>query len=346
MSLPRKMRAVQVTALDGKPESISISDLAAPELGPGQVLIKVFASPINPSDLLFLKGAPLYSWMRETSVSSQRSVPAVPGYEGSGRVIAAGPGMLPGLLKGRRVACVVTAPSAQNGMWAEYVVTEARLCIPLLPSVGLLEGATMLVNPLCAWALVSEARSSGHRSLVQTAAASATGKMILRLAQKFSLGIVNVVTKPEHVGPLRGMGARHVFCSTEKAFEERLREACHEAGTTIGFDAIGGEMAGTVLRAMPAHSRLLVYGGLSGQSCKVELETLLVGRKRLEGFWLPNWAQERNLFNQLRIAYKVQKLLRSVLKTDIRGHVPLERAAEAIQSYSAKMSEGKILLLP
>ena len=140
------MRAVQLRAYDGNPESVAVVELPVPRPGPGQVLIRVAASPINPSDLMFIRG--LYGF--------KKPLPVIPGFEGSGTVVEAGSGMLPRFLKGRRVACAAADPNIAGGMWAEYLVTSAQLCVPLSKQVDMEQGATMLVNPLTAWALMEE----------------------------------------------------------------------------------------------------------------------------------------------------------------------------------------------
>ncbi len=118
------MRAVQLRAYDGAPASIAVVEMPVPRPGPGQVLVRVHASPVNPSDYFFLRG--LYSF--------KKPLPTVPGFEGSGTVVEAGPGLLPRLLKGKRVACSTAAPGMAGGMWAEYVATSAQLCVPLRKS--------------------------------------------------------------------------------------------------------------------------------------------------------------------------------------------------------------------
>jgi NADPH:quinone reductase len=140
------MRAVQLRAYDGNPESIAVVEFPVPRPGPGQVLIRVAASPINPSDLMFIRG--LYG--------VKKPIPAAPGFEGSGTVVEAGSGAMPRFRKGRRVACAAPDPNIAGG-----IVTSAQLCVPLSNQVDMEQGATMLVNPLTAWALMEKARLGG-----------------------------------------------------------------------------------------------------------------------------------------------------------------------------------------
>ena len=134
----------------------------SPRPGIGQVLVRMAAAPINPSDIGFLQG----------SYGAHGGASAVPGFEGSGTVVAAGGGYLTRLLLGRRVAF----SDASGGTWAEYHAANASLCVPLKKDITLEQGAMLLVNPLTALALLSIARQGRHKALVNTAAASALGR--------------------------------------------------------------------------------------------------------------------------------------------------------------------------
>src|SRR5262245_27971629 len=136
--LPATMRAVQLRDYDGKPGSLTVAEISLPRPGPGEVLVRVSASPVNPSDLMFITGR--YGF--------KKPLPATPGLEGSGTVVEAGSGLMARFMKGRRVACAAADPKTSGGMWAEYIVTAAQFCVPLRKNVDMEQGATMLVNPL------------------------------------------------------------------------------------------------------------------------------------------------------------------------------------------------------
>jgi NADPH:quinone reductase-like Zn-dependent oxidoreductase len=335
-SLPATMRAVQLRNYDGKPDSLTVAEVPVPRPGPGEVLVKVFASPVNPSDLMFIIG----------NYGFKKPLPTTPGFEGSGTVVETGSGFMAKFMKGRRVACAAADAKVGGGLWAEYVVTSAQFCVPLGKNVVMEHAATMLVNPLTAWALVDAARSGGHRAAVQTAAASALGRMVVRLGQRFRLPIVNVVRRAEQVELLRGMGAEHVLNSSDPDFDNQLRQTCHQLHATIGFEAVAGEMSGRVLTAQPQGSRMLIYGGLSLRPVAVDPGPLIFEGKKLEGFWLSGWLRHRNLVSQLRVARQVQSMLAGDLKTEIRARLPLEKAAEGVAQYSSEMTAGKVLIVP
>ena len=225
-------------------------------------------------------------------------------------------------------------------------MTSAQLCVPLRKSVTLEQGATMLVNPLTAWALMGEARRGRHRSVVQTAAASALGRMILRLGRRFSIPVINVVRRAEQVELLRGMGAEHVLNSSDARFVERLREACHRLHATLGFDAVAGEMTRIVLRAQPPGSRLLLYGALSLSAAETDPGSLIFEEKRLEGFYLSNWLRRKSFLGQLQLTRQVQQLLSAELKTEIQARLPLEEIRRALKMASTYSTAGKVLLTP
>ena len=253
---------------------------------------------------------------------------------------------MPRFLKGRRVACAAADPNIAGGMWAEYLVTSAQLCVPLSKQVDMEQGATMLVNPLTAWALMEEARLGRHPAVVQTAAASALGRMVVRLGQKFSIPTINVVRRADQVELLRKMGAEHVLNSSDPGFDAGLGDLCHRLGASIGFDAVAGEMSARVLRGQPRGSRLLVYGALSLEASQIDPASLIFEGKRVEGFWLSAWLRQRNMLSQLRVTRHVQQMLAGDLKTEIRARLPLEEAARGLEQYASNMTGGKILLLP
>ena len=153
-ALPPHMRAVVLKDYEGTPQSLAAADFAVPRLRSGQVLIKMAASPIGPADLMFLKG----------QYGITKPLPVVPGFEGSGTVIASGGGWLGWGLVGKPVACLALEDG--HGTWAEYMVTSADLCIPLFKHTSFEQGACLTINPMTACALVEIARTDGHTALV------------------------------------------------------------------------------------------------------------------------------------------------------------------------------------
>lgn len=333
-SIPDHYTAVEVTTYDGSLESLRLTEKPMPQPEPGQVIVKMHAVPLNPSDLMFLKG--LYGVVKP--------LPAVPGWEGSGIVMASGGGFIANRLVGKRVACASRVNG--DGTWAQYLLTSAVRCIPLRRELSDEQGATLIVNPLTAWALMEIARKHRASAFVQTAAASALGRMIIRLSQKFGLPGIHVVRRQEQVEALRSLGAEHVLNSSEPGFDERLRDGCARLHAKIAFEAVSGELSARVLRAMPRGSRLILYGGLSESPCMADPRDLIFEEKQIEGFFLADWLAKRNVIHQLRLGRQIQSLLGAELQTEVRARFPLEQVHDALRVYTVQMTGGKVLLVP
>jgi NADPH:quinone reductase-like Zn-dependent oxidoreductase len=296
------------------------------------VLVRVAASPINPSDIGFIGG----------NYGAHGTAPAIPGFEGSGTVVAAGGGLFGRLLVGRRVAFA----SPQGGAWAEYVATPAMRCIPIPAQLPLDEAAILIVNPLTAIAFFDIAREGSHAAMVSNAAASALGRMIIRMAKALRVPVVNVVRRPEQVELLRSIGAEHVLGSYEEGFASRLRDVAANLRATLILDAVGGPELGQLVESAPVGSTIVAYASLSGQSSVFNQRTLIRDNKRIESFYLGHWAAQKGLWRTLRDVLKVRSLAATELRTTIRSRLPLSAAQEAVDAYRKDMSSGKILLVP
>lgn len=324
------MHAVQLDEPNGP---LTLREVPVPRPRAGQVLVRMAAAPINPSDIGQLAGG---SYVGETKY------PFTPGIEGSGTVVAAGAGFLPRLLTGRRVAC---SALAGNGTWAEYMVTSAQLCVPLHGSVSLEQGAMLLVNPLSALAIFEIAAQGKHRALVSTAAASALGGMLLRLGKRRGLPVIHIVRRPAQVDLVRGHGGQHVLNSSDADFVAQLRTLAGKLQATLFLDAIGGSLTQQLAEAAPHGSTLLLYSRLSNQPCLIDPRTALVKHLRFEGWFLANWIREKNLLQVLNLSRQAQALLSSDLQSPIQQRLPLAAAQQAVAAYLQNMTAGKILLV-
>ncbi len=332
-SIPTTMRAAVLTDYKGS-SNLNIERIPVPKPGPGQVLVRMAYAAVNPSDLGFIRG--LYGF--------KKNLPAVAGFEGSGTIVAAGSGLIPTLLCGRRVACAAASPNIQGGTWAEYLVTDAKSCVPIQKHISLQEAACMLVNPFTAWALMQIARQNGHQAILQSAAASALGQMIIKLGQHLSIETINIVRRDEQIEMLRKLGAKHVLNSNDENFTVKLREICHDLPVSLGFDAVAGDLSSQMLHAMPDNSRLLVYGALSERPCRVNYDSLIFKGQSVQGFWLSRWFEKMNIFTLLLHANKVQRLLATDLQTVIHKQIVLEDILSEIVLYSKQMTSGKLLV--
>lgn len=326
------MRAVVLRSFSA-PIELTLDTVDIPPLHSGQVLVKMAAASINPSDLLFLGN----------QYGVKRTLPIVPGFEGSGTVVAAGGSLLGRWLVGKRIAC--RAPESGHGTWAEYLVCRADLCIPLKKNVSLEQGATLTVNPLTAWALLELARRERHRAIVQTAAASAVGKMIARLARRYRIEVIHIVRRREQVEGLKSQGCAYVLDSRQSGFSAQLKMLSGRLDATLAFDAVGGELTALLGSQMPRGSRIVVYGALSGDDCQINPLDLIYQGKSLTGFWLNQWIKPMSWAAKFRMTSRVQNLLAGELATPVQARYPLEKTKEAIDFYKSHRSEGKVLLV-
>jgi NADPH2:quinone reductase len=330
ISIPESMVAVQ---LDRNSGPLTVRQCPVPRPGPGEVLIRMAAAPINPSDLAFLKG----------SYGIQKPFPAVPGIEGSGIVVTAGSGVFPLWLIGKRVGCI--APSTANGTWAEYMVTPATRCFPLGKNLTLEQGAMLVVNPMTAIAFFNIVKREKHEAIVNNAAASALGRMILRLGLKHGVPVINIVRRQEQEDLLHSLGAKYVLNSNHPDFSHQLRMLTHQVKATLILDAVAGRQTQQLLEAAPFGSTVLIYAHLSGEPLGINPHTLTHEDKRIAGFYLANWVAKKRFLQVLRDTQKVQRLAHDELRTTVQRRLPLSAAQQALDIYQNNMTSGKVLLV-
>jgi NADPH:quinone reductase len=333
-NIPNTMLAIVLTESGVLP---MVATIRVPKPGPGEVLVKMHSTPINPSDLAFLAGG----------YGIKKPFPVVPGFEGSGTVVDAGKGILPKIWLGKKVACA--ASSKYNGCWAEYMVTTASSCVPLSKNISMEQGSMMFVNPMTAIAFFDVYKTTPNpskklRGIINTAAASALGRMIIQLGKQKGIPVISVVRREEQVEMLKSAGAEYVVNSSEHEFEINLKELAHRLNATILFDAVGGIMPQQLLDAAPKESKLFIYGRLSEETCEISLRHLIFTSNQIQGFWLTNWLHEKGMLKTIITIREVQSLLGKELTTTINQQYPPEKINEAIETYKNNMSKGKVII--
>ena len=330
-SIPESMQAIRLEEENGK---LQVRELPVPKPGPGEVLVRMAASTINPSDIGFL-----YS----TSGYSNRTLPVTPGIEGSGTVVAAGSGFLPNFLLNKRVSC--TRSGTRDGTWAQFLLTKASLCSPLKKDISFERGATLVVNPMTALAFFEIIEKGGHAAFVNTAAASQLGRMLVRMAHKKGIPLINIVRRAEQAELLRSLGAEHVLVSTEADFDQRLKELAQRLNATLFLEAISGEFTQRLIDASPKGSLILLYSNLSRSLAQINPNSLWYFDRRVEGFILSTWAPKQSFLKILLFTRRVQNLAHTDLTTTFRKRIPFTSAQEGLELYQNNMTAGKILLV-
>jgi NADPH:quinone reductase-like Zn-dependent oxidoreductase len=331
MNIPESMQAVRLVKQGGP---LIITTLQVPRPKEGEVLVKILAAPVNPSDLMRIKNIPA-----EQDLNSY-----IPGIEGSGKVIVAGKGLLPGLWMGRRVACSSHLP--ESGTWAEYMVTPASLCFPLPQGVSDEQGSMLLVNPMTAVAFFDMIKDQKHKAVVNSAAAGALGAMIRILGKKNNIPVINVVRNEIQEQMLLENGDKYVLKNSDTDFTKKLRLLSHELNATLALDPISGTFTQKLLEAIPYGGTVVLYGNLSGGDEGTTLRPLLTDNKKLHGFYLANWMKEKGLIRIVRNIIRVRQLLKTDFKVTIQNRFPLDKAQLGVDTYLNNMTGGKVLLMP
>jgi NADPH2:quinone reductase len=330
-SFPETMQAVFLDGPDGR---LVVKEVKIPDPGPGDVLVKMSASPVNPSDLARIKDA-----IAEYDLASY-----IPGLEGSGKVVAAGKGILPSLWIGKRVSC--TPHYLTSGTWSEYMVTRATNCFPVGRKISDEQGSMSIVNPLTALAFFEIAKQNKHKAIINNAAASALGRMIELLGKKHRIPVINVVRNKKQVDMLRQLGSRYVLDSSDPSFIEHFGSVAHELSATLLLDSVCSRQLELMCDALPPDSTILIYGNLSGEEkILFKPRTLILNNINISGFYLGARAKKNSLFRNMMNLREVGSLMSNELKISIQDRFPLTRAQEAVDTYLANMSAGKVLIV-
>src|SRR5262245_4594402 len=331
------MKAIVFERFGEPREVLQVRDLPMPEPGPGEVRVRMRASPVNPSDLMVVRG----------QYGRLPKLPATPGFEGVGVIDAVGSSAallrwVRGLRPGRRVAVLNSA----GGNWQEYVILPARQCVPVPDDLPDEQVASFFVNPATAlvmtrWVLRVRAGSW----LLQTAAGSALGRMLIRLGKHAGFRTLNLVRRREQVQELLQLGADAVICTGDEDVQKRVLELTQAHGAPYAVECVGGVTGLHAVRALGPGGRLLVYGTLSGEPIPLDPRFLIGGQKRLEGFWLSDWVRDQGVFTMLKLFRRIIALMRAgVLTTHVEASFKLDEIAQAVQKADTAGRLGKVLL--
>lgn len=310
---------------------VAVRDVPKPTPGRGEVLVRMLASPVNPSDLLYTEG----------KYGLKPKLPATPGFEGVGVVEASGGGLLGWFRKGRRVAVV----NDGIGNWGEYTVANARQVIPVPDGLSDEQAACFFVNPATALAMTRHVlKVSPGEWLLQTAAGSNLGKMLIRLGKKHGYKTINVVRRAEQADELKQLGADEVIVAPDGAFAEQVR-GITRVGVLHAIDPVGGTTGAGAVAALAPGGRCLLYGLLSGEPVPVDPRFLITGSKVVQGFWLADWVKAQRIPKLLRLFREVGRLIADgTLHNDIAATYPLDRVADAVRHAASGAKGGKVLL--
>jgi NADPH:quinone reductase-like Zn-dependent oxidoreductase len=354
---------------------VSLAAVPTPEPKDDEIVVRVEATPINPSDLGLLFGA---ADMSAATASGTKESPVITakvpeaalkgmaarldqsmpvGNEGAGVVVRAGSSETAQALMGKTVSIIGGA------MYAQYRVVRARDAVALPAGTTAADGASMFVNPLTALGMTETMRREGHKALVHTAAASNLGQMLNKICLKDGIGLVNIVRSKEQADILHKIGARHVVDSSLPSFMDDLTGALVETGATIGFDAIGGgKLAGQILTCMEiainktakeysrygsnVHKQVYLYGGLDTRP--IELNRAFGMAWGVGGWLLFPFLQKIGPADGAKLRARVVAELKTTFASHYTQVVSLPEALQLsnIAIYNKRSTGEKFLINP
>lgn len=340
-----------------------------------QVLVKIEATPINPSDLGVMFGFSNVGEAKSSAVGKLDVLTApvseqglrimkarlgqalAVGNEGAGTVVATGDGELAKSLEGKIVAVM------GGGMYGQYRCVDASACLPLLEGHTAKDGASSFVNPLTVLSMIETMKMEGHSALVHTAAASNLGQMLVRVCQADGVELVNIVRKEEQAVLLRDMGAKYVVNSSSDSFMTDLTDAIHATSATLAFDATGGgTLASNILSCMEGaaartpgafsiygsikHKQVYLYGGLDTSATVLNRGYGMAWG--VGGWLLPNFLAKAGVEVAARLRTRVATELKTNFASHYTNEISLSEAlqVETVQRYYAKQTGEKFLICP
>ncbi len=378
MSQPHPLTGLQLRSLitpDGALE-LSLQALETPAPAAHEIVVRVEASPINPSDLGLLLGPADPSQMTRSGSGKDAVVtaPIAPellgafaarlgqslpvGNEGAGTVIAAGTSAEAQALLGRTVGLVGGAS------YSQYRVAPAAMVLAFPPGVQPAEAGSWFVNPLTALGMLETLRREGHKALVHTAAASNLGQMLQKICLADGIALVNIVRRPEQEKLLRGIGAKHVCDSSDPEFRAKLIDALAETGATLAFDATGGgALAGEILACMETaqlraateysrygsmiHKQVYLYGRLDRTPTTVRASEVGMAWG-IAGWLLPPFLQKIGPEATKRLRDRVATEIRTTFASHYTATISLVEALEldTLRAYARQATGEKYLINP
>jgi NADPH:quinone reductase-like Zn-dependent oxidoreductase len=354
---------------------VSLANVPTPEPKEDEIVVRVEATPINPSDLGLLIGPAEISTAKVSGTKDQpvftakvpdaalkalaarldQSLPV--GNEGAGVVIKTGSSDAAKALMGRTVSMIGGA------MYAQYRVVRAKDVMPLPAGTTAADGASWFVNPLTALGMTETMRREGHKALVHTAAASNLGQMLNKICIKDGIGLVNIVRSKEQADILHQIGAKYVVDSSTPSFMDDLTNALVETGATIAFDAIGGgKLAGQILTCMEiaanktakeysrygstVHKQVYVYGSLDPRP--IELNRAFGMAWGVGGWLLFPFLQKIGPADGAKLRQRVVSELKTTFASHYTQVVSLQEALQLsnIAIYNKRSTGEKFLINP
>ena len=324
-------RAVRFAAFGEPADVLTTQDVPTPSPGPGEVLLRMRARPVNPSDLSVVRGR----------YGELPPLPATPGLEGVGEIEALGAGV-DGPAVGRRVVPLGIGP----GTWAERMTAPAAALVPVPDGVPDEAAAQLVVNPLSAWVLLTEELDVRPGEwLLQSAAGLTLGRVVLQIARARGVRTVNLVRRAEQADELRALGADEVVVGDGPDAVERIREVTGGEGVPKAMDAVGGAVGATCAAALAPRGTLVAYGRLSQEPLPLDTGLQIFRGTTVRGFWLTRWFQESAPAHVSQtIGAVLDRMAAGAIDPPVEARYDLGDVRAAVAHAERRGRSGKVIL--
>ncbi|MGM9512193.1 zinc-dependent alcohol dehydrogenase family protein [Larkinella sp. GY13] len=312
----------------GKPaDTLQVIDTFLPEPGPGEVRIKVIASPINPSDLMFVQN--LYG--------IQPELPSGAGFEGVGIVDALGEGV--SMRTGIRVSFTAI------GAWSTYVLANQRSLIPVPDALSDEVAAQLFVNPFSAYAMLEESGLQPGQWVLLTAAGSSFSKLVIQLCKLKGIQTIGTVRHNELDDELKALGITAIVNTEKEKLTSRVKALTEGKGVTCVLEAVGGNTASDALKCLAKGGTMILYGVLSMQNPSFNVGLMIFRELTIKGFWLTDWMRRVDSQTRQTVARNVITLLvGGQIQLPVEATYPLSEIKKAVEHSEQAGRHGKILI--
>ncbi|HEX7913193.1 MAG TPA: zinc-dependent alcohol dehydrogenase family protein [Paraburkholderia sp.] len=315
-------------------------DLPEPTPGPAEVRVKMLLTPVHPSDLHVIRG--------RFARQRQPELPASPGSEGVGIIDAVGSDV-PRTRVGERVV-LLDVP----GTWREQVISPADRAIPVPAAISDEDAAQALINPMTAWAMtMCEHQLKRGEWLVQSAAGSTVGRLVLQIAKVQGFRTINLVRRGEQVAEIQALGGDVVLCTADESWPEQLKTVTGGNGIVNAIDCVAGRTGATLARQLAPNGRLLVYGALSSHrqtdpaafEMPIFAPALVYSAAEVRGWFIFSWLARKGVNESSRtLRGLLDRMAEGTLKPPAARRYSLDRAHDTFAAAESAAHDAKPLL--
>ncbi|MEV0295998.1 zinc-binding dehydrogenase [Nocardia sp. NPDC050710] len=325
------MRAVVIEGFGEPKDVLTVAERPTPEPAAGEVLIELILAPIHNHDLAIIRG--VYGY--------RPPLPAIPGTEAVGRIVALGPEVT-GLAVGQRVNV-----SGIAAAWAEFFVVRAAQVVPLPDSISDETAAQLLAMPLSALMLLEDLQLQSGDWIAVNAANGAVGRQLNVLARHRGVRVLNLVRGPASVQALTALGFEPVFDTESDGWLDRATAATEGAPIVRAVDQVGGRAANDLLSLLAPKGELISFGALSGQPLSIDPGPMIFKEAVVKGFWVSKRTAETGRDEMRRLIGELVDLAaRGILTLDVEATYPLTSVVDAAAASESRGRSAKIVLSP